>query len=55
MSCEASVKAKSCPVSSLGRKPFGIDSKSQAVTSVMPKNTAMQTFGNASVARSVIS
>jgi len=43
MSCEASVKAKIWPVSSVGMKPFGMTMKSQAVTTKVRSITTIVT------------
>ena len=41
MSCGASVKQKICPVSSVGRKPFGMRANRNPVATVMARNTSM--------------
>src|SRR5258706_3702291 len=41
ISCAASVKTSNCPVSVLGRKPFGMAENSHAVAAKIAKNTNM--------------
>jgi hypothetical protein len=41
ISCGASVKQKICPVSSVGRKPFGMRANRKPVAIVMATNTSM--------------
>src|SRR5882757_378575 len=43
MSCAASVKISNCPVSVVGKNPFGMAENNQAVTAKIAKNTAIVT------------
>ncbi len=53
MPCAPSVKPKTWPVSSLGRKPFGILTKSQTVSARMTAEKTIVARFLASVQRSV--
>ena len=53
MSCAASVKAKICPVSSSGMKPFGTTMKSHAVPTIVARKTPIVTCGWRSTTSSV--
>ena len=54
-SCGASMKQKSCPASSAGRKPFGIRTKSTPVAITTTRNATIVARGRASTQRRLAS